>query len=252
MKKRGYQHNYSELEPKMHDFYGRKEKALKIIAILEDYFKRYSGKKTKDLICLDIGCSVGTITRTIAPNFKKMVGIDIDEKALKKARGKKDPNLTFKVDDALNLSFKDNYFDLIICNNVYEHVADPQRLMGEIHRVLKKGGACYFTATNKYMIVESDYRLPFLSWLPVFLASFYLKVTKKGNYYYERPLSYIQLKRLVSGFKKYDYTIKIIKDPNSFRVSHKGGRIASRFPLFVIKSLKFFIPQYFWILVKES
>lgn len=253
MKKRAYQPNYSDLEPKMYDFHGRKKRALKILAIIEDFLKSYSSKKTKNLVCLDVGCSLGIITRTLAPNFKKIIGIDIDKSGIKIASKKYAyPNLTFKLDDVLNLSFKDNYFDVIICNNVYEHVPDPFKMMNEIYRVLKKGGICYFAATNKYMIIESDHKLPFLSWLPVFLASFYLRITGKGKYYYERPFSYGQLKKLLSGFKTYDYTMRVIKEPKIFKANYRMSRIASRIPLIFIKPFMFFFPQFFWILVKEE
>ena len=42
--------------------------------------------------------------------------------------------------DITNLSFKNNTFDLIICNHVLEHIADDRSAMSEIYRVLKKNG----------------------------------------------------------------------------------------------------------------
>lgn len=253
MKKRGYQYSFSELDSQMHDFYGRKKRAMKILAVVKDFLKSYSSKKTKDLVCLDIGCSVGTISRTLAPHFKKIIGIDIDKPGIK-AAGKNNAfhNLSFKLNDVLNLSFKDNYFDVVICNNVYEHVPDPFKMMDEIRRVLKKSGVCYFAATNKYMIIESDHKLPFLSWLPISLASLYLRITGKGNYYYERPFSYNQLKKLLSGFKAYDYTLRVLKEPEIFKVNHKASRLASHIPSFIIKPFIFFSPQFFWVLVKDE
>ena len=40
----------------------------------------------------------------------------------------------------MELPFDENYFDIVICNHVLEHVADMQKTVAEIHRVLKKGG----------------------------------------------------------------------------------------------------------------
>lgn len=253
MKKRGYQYNFSELDPSMHDFDGRKQRAFKILAIIKDFIADYSSKKTKDLICLDIGCSVGTITKTLAPHFKKIIGTDIDDPGIKEAnKNNTYKNLSFKLEDVLNLSFKDNSFDVVICNNVYEHVPDPFKMMKEIHRVLKKGGFCYFAATNKYMVIESDHKLPFLSWLPLPLASFYLKLAGKGDYYYERPFSYNQLKKMVSAFKAYEYTLRVLKEPKIFKANHTASKIISHIPLIFIKPFMFFSPQFFWILVKEK
>lgn len=253
MKERAYQYNFSELDPRVYDFKERKKRALKILAIVKDFLVRNTSKKTKDAICLDIGCSTGTITKTLTPHFKKIIGIDIDEPGIKEARKKNTyPNLIFKLGDTLNLPFRNDYFDVVICNNVYEHVSNPFKMVSEIYRVLKKGGICYFAATNKYMIIESDHKLPFLSWLPVPLASLYLRIMGKGNYYYERPFSYNQLKKLLSGFKTYDYTMRVLKEPEIFKGKHKANKIVSRIPLIFIKPFMFFSPQFFWILVKED
>ncbi|MBA4374499.1 MAG: SAM-dependent methyltransferase [Thermodesulfovibrio sp.] len=47
------------------------------------------------------------------------------------------PDYTMSVTD---IQFEDNSFDVIICNQVLEHVQDDNTAMKEIYRVLKKGG----------------------------------------------------------------------------------------------------------------
>ena len=42
--------------------------------------------------------------------------------------------------DITDIKFKDNFFDVIICNHVLEHVKDDQRVMSELFRVLKPKG----------------------------------------------------------------------------------------------------------------
>lgn len=42
--------------------------------------------------------------------------------------------------DICNLPFKDESFDVILCNHVLEHIPDDQKAMQELFRVLKKGG----------------------------------------------------------------------------------------------------------------
>jgi len=42
--------------------------------------------------------------------------------------------------DITDIKFKDNFFDVIICNYVLEHVKDDQKAMSELFRVLKPKG----------------------------------------------------------------------------------------------------------------
>ena len=94
---------------------------------------------------------------------------------------------------------------MVVCAHVYEHVPDARRLMAEIWRLLRPGGVCYFAAGNRLSIMEPHYRLPFLSWLPPSAADRYLRVTGKGNSYYERHATLWGLKRLTRDFTVIDY-----------------------------------------------
>ena len=42
--------------------------------------------------------------------------------------------------DIHNIPFKDNEFDVVICNHVLEHVKDDKKVMQEFYRVMNKGG----------------------------------------------------------------------------------------------------------------
>jgi len=46
---------------------------------------------------------------------------------------------------ALNLPIKDNSIDTIFSSQVLEHVPNPNKMINEIHRVLKEGGICILT-----------------------------------------------------------------------------------------------------------
>jgi len=46
--------------------------------------------------------------------------------------------------DICNLPFKENEFDVILCNHVLEHIPDDTKAMKELYRVLKAGGMGVF------------------------------------------------------------------------------------------------------------
>ncbi|MBZ0244488.1 MAG: methyltransferase domain-containing protein [Cyclobacteriaceae bacterium] len=104
-----------------------------------------------DHTILDVGAGRG---RILEMNFKRMatrvVGIDPDP------RVKDNPLLDEGFEGlADNMPFFDNdTFDLIFCDNVLEHVEDPDRLYSEIARVLKPNG-CFISKTpNKFYYVS--------------------------------------------------------------------------------------------------
>ncbi len=227
----------------MYDEPSRVQKAIRMIKTLEDYFGKNNLSK---LSLLDIGSSTGIITHFLAPYFKKVVGIDIDEGAIEHAKKTfQQGNLTFEQGDSMKLNFPANSFDIVICAQIYEHVPDPQKLFQEIYRVLKPQGVCFLAAVNKFWPIEPHYNLPFLSFLPKPLANYYIKLTGKAESYYETLLSYWQLKDLTKDFVCIEYTEKILKNPKKF-----GFNIPA---LGVFSYLgKFFAPTIFWVLVKPG
>lgn len=45
--------------------------------------------------------------------------------------------------DITDIQYKDNMFDVIICNHVLEHIPDEKKALSELRRVLKKGGKAF-------------------------------------------------------------------------------------------------------------
>jgi 2-polyprenyl-3-methyl-5-hydroxy-6-metoxy-1,4-benzoquinol methylase len=227
---------------------GRKEKAHKILSVLSDYF----GDSMHTLNVLDLGCASGIMTHVLAPHFKRIVGTDIDLHALEYARRAEPSPAEFFPADAMSLPFKKNAFDVVICAHVYEHVPDSTRLMGEIHRVLKQGGVCFFAAGNRLRLVEPHYKLPFLSVLPSPLANRYLRMSGRGSHYDERHLTYWGLKRLVSGFQVLDYTKKILRDPEKYSATDlcTAGSLKQKSGILFAKLAYGLVPTYIFLLKK--
>lgn len=239
-----YQKEYAATRPQMYDIESRELKALNIVKILTNH---YGKEKLKKLSILDVGASSGIIDFFISKYVGSLTGIDIDDGAIKHAKEKyKKKNLTFKKVDALNLSFKDNSFDIVICTHVYEHVEDPNKLLREIYRVLKPNSVCYLAAANALWPMEAHHNLLFLSYLPKNAASLYLRIFRGKKYYYETLFTYWRLRSMAlqSNFKIKDYTVNVLSQPRKFGFKHRkiNYRIAS--------ILKYFVPTFFWLLKK--
>jgi 2-polyprenyl-3-methyl-5-hydroxy-6-metoxy-1,4-benzoquinol methylase len=233
----------------MYDVQGREQKARTMVAVLEDYFSR----PLQELSLLDVGASTGIIDNTLATHFRKVAGIDIDYQAIQYANDtyKKD-NLHFSVADALTLPFSMASFHIVICSHVYEHVPDATKMFDEIFRVLKPGGVCYFAASNRLMLNEPHFDLPFLSILPRFMAHIYLRVAGKGLYYYEKHLSYWGLKCLSKRFERIDYTKRIVLEPKKYLAEYMVPTNSPKAKLarLVVKYAYWLSPGYIWLLQK--
>jgi SAM-dependent methyltransferase len=249
---RDYQHGFtrsSVAQAEMYDVDGRAVKAAKILAVLRDHLGRLD-----HLALLDLGASTGIITALLGREFAFAVGIDIDHSAIAHAhRTNRSARVRFLAADGLRLCFGAGCFDVVICNQVYEHVPDRQALMDQIYRVLKPGGLCYFGATNRLNIIETHYgRLPFLSVIPKPLAHLYLRALGRARYYYETHLTVWGLRRLVSRFEVVDYTQKIVADPVRFEAADlvAAGSRRQRLALAVLRRAYWLAPGYVWLLRK--
>lgn len=106
---------------------------------------------------LDVGCAYGGFLITFARLGYDVVGIEIDEKFERLGRvnlAASDHAATVLRGDFLSSDPlpDDARFDLITCNDVIEHVTDPEECMRKICRILKPGGAAYVASPNKLSI----------------------------------------------------------------------------------------------------
>ena len=96
---------------------------------------------------LDAGCGTGRhLCEAYRFNGVSVVGVDLKWEDLRKARytlfmmdGSKGGSWAVSMADATRLPFKDEAFDVVICSEVLEHIADSTTAAAELVRVLKKG-----------------------------------------------------------------------------------------------------------------
>ena len=103
---------------------------------------------------LDLGCGLGRHSILFGKNGFNVSAFDISSEAIKRTRAwAENENLKFEYmqGDMLNLPYKDEQFDCILCRNVISHTDTEglKQVINQIRRVLKKDGECYLTLGSK-------------------------------------------------------------------------------------------------------
>ncbi len=244
--------SYSIAHKEILEIADRERVAKQLLTIVQTHLNH---KNLKLYQVLDIGCSSGIITREIAKHSKKVVGLDVDENAIKKAalNYKTVNNLSFRVAKGEKIPFDNNSIDIIFCNQVYSYVSNPNKMMLEIKRVLKHGGICLFTGDNLFRPIEPLYKLPFIRLLPKNLTKYILRIAGHKTYYIGNYKSYWGLKKLCNNFVIEDYTLNVIKSPRKFKFRKilKYEKLVNLIPFFILKLLEPFLPTFIFILVKN-
>ena len=96
-------------------------------------------------------------------------------------------NLGIVNGSALKLPFSNHSFDLIIIQDVIEHIESTSDFYSEIKRVLKSNGAIYLSTPNKYSIFnlfsDPHFGLPLVSTLKRdSIKKYFLKYFRKDDY----------------------------------------------------------------------
>ena len=110
-------------------------------------FDGYVGKRV-----LDVGCGVGNDLSRFAKGGARVVGVDLAERSIELARqnfGLRGLKGEFYIMDGEQLEFPDNSFDLVYCHTVLHFTPHPERMIREIHRVLKPGQQAILMTVNR-------------------------------------------------------------------------------------------------------
>jgi len=103
----------------------------------------------EELRFLDLGCGTGEFMNMVAnmDGKVKVWGIDVSNLAI---NGVKEKGLKGFIRDInwQKLPFPSQFFDVIYSGDVIEHLIDPDFMIKEVRRVLKKGGVLILTTPN--------------------------------------------------------------------------------------------------------
>jgi 2-polyprenyl-6-hydroxyphenyl methylase/3-demethylubiquinone-9 3-methyltransferase len=123
----------------------------------------------KNLKLLDVGCGGGLITEPMTRLGAKVTGIDASEKNISVAKfhaEQMDLKINYLATTPENLN---EQFDVILCLEIIEHVADVDLFIQSCAKLLKKNGIIFFATLNRtaksflFAIIGAEY---ILNWLP--------------------------------------------------------------------------------------
>ena len=99
---------------------------------------------TEEQNVVEIGCGSGLVTFGIASSVQSIKAYDISENMLRVARQdalkQSSDNIEFLQGDAYHLPDSERSFDVALCFYILDIVEQPEAILGEAYRILKKNG----------------------------------------------------------------------------------------------------------------
>lgn len=111
-------------------------------------FSAYRGKRL-----LEVGCGAGIDLVRFARAGAVVTGVDISDVAIELARRNFAHNelpADLQVMSGEALSFVDDSFDVVYAHGVLQYTASAERMIAELHRVLRPGAEAIMMVYNKY------------------------------------------------------------------------------------------------------
>ena len=99
---------------------------------------------------LDVGCGIGTYVKRFRAFTPHAFGLDVSVKRLEESGLP-----TVVAGEGEHLPFRDETFDVVVLNEVIEHVRDDRRTLEGALRVLRRGGHVVIYAPNRLYPFET-------------------------------------------------------------------------------------------------
>ncbi len=217
--------------------------------------ERKLNKKKGNLTILDVGSGHGDYTKEFAKFVKKIVGVEPYYSGyISSVKSQKNKNISYynTLIEDFNTTEK---FDVVVSLTTLEHMPDAEKSFVKIYKLMKNNSVLYLTAPNKLWPYDNHYRLPFITWLPLPIANFYMRLMRRGNSYQDCSYSKTYF-GLISLLKKFNWRFEFIlpkhdaaylgcrRKPSLFpyeAVKTLGIALIKRFPCFWIISKGFIV-----------
>lgn len=205
---------------------------------------------------LDVGCGSGGIAAGLAGHAVQVIGIDPEPWSAWGEAVAAHTNLRLMADtfDGSRLPLPEESVDVVVCNQVYEHVAAPSQLVRNLYRVLVPGGSCYFAGPNLLWPIEPHVFWPFVHWLPRSWGQKLMRVL--GSQHADELDAYskdcITLRR---WFRESGFTVRsILKERVVVEFRARGyrrtGSMIARFPAWLFLVAEPLAPGFVYVLRK--
>ena len=91
---------------------------------------------------LDVGCGPGLLLEVLAGQAGEvnLAGLDIAPEMIRVAKERLGDRADLRVGDAEWLPWEDGRFDYLLCVDSFHHYPNPERVLTQMHRVLKRSG----------------------------------------------------------------------------------------------------------------
>lgn len=137
---------------------------------------------------LDVGCGDAGVAIAFAKAGAEAHGIEPFEPSVARGRVRAEEHgvsVQLRPGVGEHLPYGDGYFDLVLLDNVLEHVEDRQRTLDEIHRVLRPRGVLYLVTPKPFalysLISDPHYALAGLVLMPRPLQKWYFERVRGGG-----------------------------------------------------------------------
>ena len=198
----------------------------KFLRIIEKLNNKKIDKK--NLKILDWGCGRGDLVKFLNEHGYDCYGLEVESN--KKVKDQIDLNENEFLRNKISYIKPDNvtkfipdFFDIVITNQVLEHMSNKIKFINELKRILKTGGYSYNILPAKFRLIEVHIKMPFVHWLPknrlrkylILFFNFFkinhwsecgqLSFKQQAQYYYEYSINktfYLGANELFKDFKK--------------------------------------------------